>query len=295
VPPLRVALIALGTTLLAPPLKAQQVAGELPRTLVSADRLGTEEGSVIAATGLTGEDLSERRAGTSDSAQLLDSVAGLSFYSGGGVSSLPAIDGLADDRLHILVDGMSIGASCPNHMNPPLSYIDPGAVGSASVLNGITPVSVGGDSIGGTIAFRSADPTFAAPGEGPRAGGSLGIFYRNNGDAESANARGSLASEHLYAGVTFASTDAGDYRDGDSQSVRSTQYKTRNGQVVLATRFDDQLVTLEAGWQRIPYQAFANEYMDMTRNASSSWNARYAGDFGWGRLEARLYRQHVRH
>ena len=34
------------------------------------------------------------------------------------VSSLPAIHGLADDRLRIKVDGMDLIASCPNHMNP---------------------------------------------------------------------------------------------------------------------------------------------------------------------------------
>jgi iron complex outermembrane receptor protein len=288
-------LFAVGALALAPCAQAQLAVGELPRTVIAADRLGTDDGSVIAATGLASDTIATRRTGTSDSAQLLEGTAGLSFYAGGGVSSLPAIDGLADDRLRILVDGMTVGSSCPNHMNPPLSYVDPGSVRSISVLNGITPVSLGGDSIGGTIAFRSADPVFAAPGEKLRAGGSLSAFYRSNGDAKSTDANGTLASEHFYAGYTVASTEAGDYTDGDGQVVRSTEFKSRNNQVVLAARFDDQLLVLNAGWQRVPYQAFANEYMDMTRNSGTSFNARYAGDFAWGRLEARLYRQHVRH
>ena len=37
--------------------------------------------------------------------------------------------GLADDRLRIKVDGMDLIASCPNHMNPALSYLDPSNVG----------------------------------------------------------------------------------------------------------------------------------------------------------------------
>ena len=40
-------------------------------------------------------------------------------------------------------------------MNPSLSYVAPEAVGQATVLAGITPVSHGGDSIGGTIAVAS--------------------------------------------------------------------------------------------------------------------------------------------
>jgi iron complex outermembrane receptor protein len=57
-------------------------------------------------------------------------VPGVSLYGAGGVSSLPVIHGLADDRLRIKLDGMDLIAACPNHMNPALSYIDPTQVGS---------------------------------------------------------------------------------------------------------------------------------------------------------------------
>ena len=57
------------------------------------------------------------RAATSDTATLLRDVPGVSFYGAGGVSSLPVIHGLADDRLRTKVDGMDLIASCPNHMN----------------------------------------------------------------------------------------------------------------------------------------------------------------------------------
>ncbi len=65
--------------------------------------------------------------------------------------ALPVINGLNDDRVKILVNGMSITSACANHMNPPLSYVDPSQVVSADVIAGVTPVSKGGDSLGGTI------------------------------------------------------------------------------------------------------------------------------------------------
>ena len=65
-----------------------------------------------------------------DTAQLLESQPGLSLYGNGGVSSLPVIHGMADDRVRVKVDGMDLISACANHMNPPLSYIDPSNVGS---------------------------------------------------------------------------------------------------------------------------------------------------------------------
>ena len=69
--------------------------------------------------------LAPMRAVTSDTARLLLYIPGVSLYGAGGVSSLPAIHGLADDRIRIQVDGMDLMAACPNHMNSALSYIDP--------------------------------------------------------------------------------------------------------------------------------------------------------------------------
>ncbi len=107
---------------------------------------------------------------------LLRDVPGVSLYGAGGVSSMPVIHGLADDRLRIT--GRRHGsdlASCPNHMNPPLSYLDPSNVANVKVFAGITPVSVGGDSIGGAIvaetartAIRRAGPGHAGQGRSRR-------------------------------------------------------------------------------------------------------------------------------
>ncbi len=106
--------------------------------------------------------LRRARPASGDTAGMLRDIPGVSVNGAGGVSSLPAIRGLADDRLRIKVDGMDLISSCPNHMNPPLSYLDPANLGELNVYAGITPVSVGGDSIGGTIVANPPAPTFAA-------------------------------------------------------------------------------------------------------------------------------------
>ncbi len=163
--------------------------------VVKATRIDDKE--PFAASRLDAVGVAPYRAASSDSARLLDRLPGISLYGAGGVSSLPAIHGLADDRIRIKVDGMDLISSCANHMNPPLSYIDPTNVGSVTLFAGITPVSVGGDSIAGTIQVNSAAPVFARAGEGLLLTGQAGAFYRSNGDGRGANLSATVANEVL--------------------------------------------------------------------------------------------------
>ncbi|MCW9024647.1 MAG: TonB-dependent receptor [Gammaproteobacteria bacterium] len=248
---------------------------------------------------------------TSDTASLLRNVPGLNIQGGGGVSGLPVIHGLADDRLRIKVDGMDLISACGNHMNPALSYIDPTNVGGIAVFAGITPVSVGGDSIGGTILVDSADPEFAEAGEGLLQKGEIGIFYRTNGNVKGGNLAATIANDTLSLTYQGSSAEADNYKAGgdfkpaglaaagrdwlDADEVGSTMYKSSNQSVSLAMRQANHLVELKLGEQYIPYQGWPNQRMDMTGNESTQKNLRYEGQYDWGDLEARVYKEHTRH
>jgi iron complex outermembrane receptor protein len=70
----------------------------LDSIVVSASR----EAALPAASGsLDTSEIASKRAFTSDAASLLSDVPGVSFYGSGGVSSLPVIRGLNDDRIRI--------------------------------------------------------------------------------------------------------------------------------------------------------------------------------------------------
>lgn len=244
---------------------------------------------------IDGKNLSSRRFATNDAATLLDDVPGISFYSGGGVSSLPAINGLADDRLKITVDGMSITSACPNHMNPALSYIDPAAISQVNVYAGIVPVSQGGDSIGGAIAVKSIPPVFAKANEGMKSSGNFTAFERSNGDVNGVSLQANAATENFSIGYTGNTVDAGNYKDGNGREVAASRYKVSNHALKFATVSGPDLWMLALGWQDIPFQGYPNQSMDMTSNKSFSINASYAGSFNWGTVDARAFRQHVRH
>lgn len=278
----------------------------LPRVIVAGDRA-----SIAPARQMEGDSTRARQAATSDTARLLDGLPGVSVNAAGGVSGLPVIHGLADNRLRIQVDGADITASCPNHMNPALSYVAPGDIGRITVYPGITPVSVGGDSIGGSIVVDSKPPVFAVPGGGHVLSGEVGAFYRSNGDAHGANVAATFATEHVslrYAGSTAQADNyraGGDFKDYDftgraghtlgRDEVGSSAYTTRNQTLDLAYVWGDHLLQATLGWQSMPEQGFPNQRMDLLDNRQRRLNLHYLGDFDWGRLEARAYRERLEH
>jgi len=300
-------LLAAAIVLAFPALSHAEEPYRLPDVTVTAP-----QGRGFTPYAVSEGDLVSGRAATSDTASLLKDVPGVSLYGAGGVSSLPAIHGMADDRLRIQVDGMNLISACANHMNPPLSYIDPTNVGSAKVFAGITPVSVGGDSIGGTIQVNSPEPEFAAAGQGSLLKGQAGVFYRSNGNAYGGNVSATVASEKVsvtYAGSTVKSDNykaGGDFKAAGpaftgaskylaADEVGSSSYKSENQSVRFALRQDNHLVELKLGFQNIPYQGFPNQRMDMTSNDSQQVNLRYKGQYRWGALEARVYDERTRH
>jgi iron complex outermembrane receptor protein len=292
----------------------------MPQVEVNAAKL--ESLPAPATTGLDAGALEQKRVYTSDTAKLLDGQPGVSLYGAGGVSSLPVIHGMADDRIRTKVDGMDLIASCPNHMNSPLSYIDPSNVGELKVFAGITPVSVGGDSIGGTIIANTKNPEFAAEGQGTLTKGEIGARYGSNGNQQGLNANVTVASESLsmtYSGAMTKSDNydaGGNYRNFSVTSaanpanvaagvpylrplgateVGSTAYDARNHTLGLAMKGSGHLLEAKLGYQDIPYELYPNQRMDMLGNTQNRINLRYQGDQNWGKIEARAYHETVDH
>jgi iron complex outermembrane receptor protein len=268
----------------------------LPSVAVSAEKMADINASAV---------------NTSDSASLLADEPGVTLYRAGGVSSLPAIHGLADDRVRVKLDGMDLIASCPNHMNPPLSYIDPTNIDNIKVYAGITPVSVGGDSIGGTIMVNSAKPEFAATGAGNLVKGQISSFYRSNNDAYGGNVSATFANESFSANYTGASSQADNYTAGKNfktsevtgrvghtlalDEVGSTAYETTNHTLGFAFKRDNHILEAKFGYQNMPEQLYPNQRMDLLDNVQKRINLRYLGEFDWGNLESRVYHEAVNH
>lgn len=229
-----------------------------------------------------------------DAAGLLQAHPSVDLYQAGGVSALPSIRGLNDDRIKFTVDGASITSACGNHMNPALSYIAPGNVSTIDVFAGITPVSMGGDSIAGTINVNSAAPDFSHD-ENLLVEGSASTFYRSNNNGLSADVKASAANQNMSIGFSGGVDRAQSYEDGHGNKVNSTQYDRRHQMITLGLKGDLQSLTVKLGHQDILYQGYANQRMDMTGNSSDSISAQYQHQFDWGKLDANIFWQQVKH
>ena len=86
---------------------------------------------------------------------------GVSLRESGALDGSPVLHGLGDERTKVVVNGDTEENSCPNHMNPLLSETPMAAAATVRVTAGITPVSMGGDSLGGTIEVDEPAPLFA--------------------------------------------------------------------------------------------------------------------------------------
>ncbi|MFZ5527386.1 MAG: TonB-dependent receptor domain-containing protein [Pseudomonadota bacterium] len=232
---------------------------------------------------------------TADTAATLNTQPGVSTYAAGGVSGLPVLRGLANDRIKVLIDGAEATAACGNHMNPPLSYVDPTQVSMSTVMAGISPVSVGGDNIAGVIAVSTARPVFAADGDKLFMRGRIGLQTRSVDHGRTVSVQATAANERLSVSYSGATTEASSYRDGHGRKVLDTLFKSTNQSVSLATRGEGNLWVFKVGEQRIPYQGFANQYMDMTHNHAINASLRYEGQRDWGKLEALLFWQNTLH
>lgn len=277
----------------APPMEAITSEAQIE----AASRGVGATGLAVPATTTTlrNQSLAPDRVSTSDTATLLTRAPGVSVYQTGGVSGLPAINGLADDRVKILLNGMAVTSACANHMNPPLSYADPAQVARVEVISGVTPVSKGGDSIAGTVIVESAPPHFAHSGEGAHTAGTISGFYRSNGAQIGTSATAHAATDRVSFDYAGAWARGYGYDDGHGERVTSTEYEAQNHSAQVAIKNGGDLFVVQGGLQFIPYQGYVNQRMDMVDNETWFLNTRYLGKFSWGKLDARAFYQHVDH
>jgi len=278
----------------APAVKDEDVV-ELEEVTVIGDVV-PEASEELNAQTLDNAKLATDKTSASDTASLFKDIPGVTMNTGGGVSSLPSIHGMADDRVKISVNGMSITSACSNHMNPALSYMAPNSVGQAVLMAGITPVSMGGDSIGGTIAVDALAPKFASVDQKTLFSGQTGGFFRSANDNFGVNSNAQYATRDLSFDYNFSGSKAGNYQRGDDgPAVIPTSFFTTNLGLRAAKALDKGFISADVNLQHIPIQGFPNQRMDVVENNAVLGGISFENYYDWGKLDARLYHHQTWH
>ncbi|MDQ0503633.1 TonB-dependent receptor [Xanthobacter agilis] len=288
--------------LLAPPAAAQTAPASILPTVVvrppATDAGGQTGGEGTALTPdtatISGAEAAAATLFTSDSGALIGGIPGGAAWGAGGVSSLPAVNGMGADRVQVAINGMIFSPACPNEMNPPMSFVNPAMISTTKVYYGTAPVSVGGDYTGAKVDVTVAPARFT-PGNQLQVSGSVSGFYRSNGNAYGVDANATVSNADTSVTYTGGWARASDYTSGNGTTIKSTMYETQNHALSISKKLADNIFTLQVGGQFIPSEGFVNQYMDMVENKSIFVNGRYEGMFDWGKLEATTFFNRVRH
>jgi iron complex outermembrane receptor protein len=158
-----------------------------------------------------------------DAASLLKRVPGANINRNGPLTGLASYRGLFGSRVNAVVDGMSWKEVGPNSMDPPLSHIPAALTESLTVYRGISPISSGIETVGGTMKMESRKSKFTVSEEFEFHGvASAGFSEADNGATSSVFGQVSNKNHRFHLSGSLEQGD--DYEFDGSKKVTPSQY-----------------------------------------------------------------------
>lgn len=140
--------------------------------------------------------------------QLLKSMPGANLNSNGMLTGIAQYRGMFGDRVNVAINGMKVSSGGPNAMDAPLHYAPLAMLEAITLHRGITPVSIGMESIGGSMDAKTMTGEFNGPNFELRSKVYLGGQSANGGQV--ANTFLTLANDtHLFR-MNLLNEQAGD-------------------------------------------------------------------------------------
>lgn len=233
------------------------------------------------------------RAGALDTGALLERMPGLRMVRNGALTGMPQIGGVFGERVGVRVDGMRLTPACPNHMDPPLHYVGPHAVEDVEVYR-ISPVRMGGDSLGAQIHVERQNPVYAEGEAAVVMDGEVGLHYLGSHEGLGGWARSRVGTADWSAGYSGNVDTGGDLRYPGGE-VRATEYFSQEHHLFLAQRGDYGQWKLRGGTNRAEDVGTPSLPMDMIEDIGYTVGLEYEVEWDTGRLEADGYFHHVDH
>jgi iron complex outermembrane receptor protein len=228
-----------------------------------------------------------------DAAAMVRNLPGAAIVRNGSQTGILQLRGLSGDRVGVRVDGMTITPACPNHMDPPLHYARPSRGDLVEMFAGISPVSAGGDQIGGSLLMKSAAPVFSEDSS-ILTQGALGAAFLGSQDAAMLNADLTLANANASVRYRGSAATADDLRYPGG-TVSASGYDSTSHDLTGAWRTSGGYIAVDAGFSATRDAGTPALPMDMVKDDAWRFGLTQNETFDWGTLENRLYVHDIDH
>ncbi len=228
-----------------------------------------------------------------DAASILNNTAGAAIIHNGIQTGIVQLNGLSQDRVKIRIDGMEITPGCPNHMDPPMHYVNAQNIDKIAIAAGITSVVSGGDSIGGTVTINTIAPQFSANGNMDLSG-QFDARYLGANDGYDVSLSTNIGFEKIAFRIN-ANANKGDDLKYSGGVAALTRYKS--SKIGLDSEFqigDTQWgLGIAKQWSRdVGTPALG---MDMAIDDAQSIKLGFVRDLEIGRLSGRVFSHQIDH
>lgn len=232
---------------------------------------------------------------TLDAADLLKRVPGANVHRNGPLTGIAYFRGLYNEPVNVLTDGMSLKNAGPNSMDSRMSYIPVTMIRSVKTWRGVTPVSTGLETMGGSVITESRKVDFTDTSRFEVHGlGAAGYSWVNDGRYGAVLA--GVANEHYRVHFSGTTERGDDYRYKGDTVLDPTEYARDTYQVGLGIKRSGH----EFG------VTYDNKHTGFSGTPSLPMDIRYVdadvvhGDYGWdigtvGKVKFKGWYQSSRH
>ena len=232
------------------------------------------EGSAIEKLDSVTIKPSEQTYTPTDTADILKAVPGANVNKNGPMTGIAQYRGMYGTRVNVQVDGLNVAPAGPNWMDPPLSHLAPAQLESIDVIRGISPVSAGAESIGGTITTKKAHIPFAT-GDEVSSHGNISTGYDSNNSAYTVGGQLGASSKHDRFQVQGNFDKGQDIKAGNSLDIVPTQYKRSTFGADYGHQFGSGEFNLGYGHEKVDNSGSPALPMDIIYVKGNAFSAGY--------------------
>lgn len=185
---------------------------------------------------------SDRMVASPDAGELLRRLPGANINKNGELTGIAQYRGMFGNRVNVAINGMPISSGGPNAMDSPLHYAPLAMLEAITLHRGITPVSSGMETVGGSLEASTFRGDFKGSDFEFNSKIYLGGQSLNNGNV--VNAFLTLANDrHLFrTNLLRESGDDSDFADG---AITPSSYKRDRFDIGYGFRVGEHMLNLD--------------------------------------------------